>query len=265
MPFLPHLRRLIRLPPLLVHVALGVAVINLAVRLDRLCKTRLARRSQIFWCRSLCFLLGIRIQRQGSALVNGPALLACNHVSWLDILVISAHCEVAFLSKAEVRAWPGVGGVATSLGTLYIQRGMRDAAAQTIQVMTRRLQAGGRVLFFPEGTTGNGDALLPFRPRLFQAAIDAGVPVQPLAIRYVCRKSGEKSELAPFVGNQPLLAHVIALAGASTIDACLTLDESLPSQEAGRSELAVRVQGRVQAALSPVPELPEPDSAVTKR
>lgn len=240
---MPFIRRLIRIPLLSVHVVLGVLVINLCVMFDRVTRRPLhqgvARQAQVFWCHSICLLMGVRIRRSGQPMQQPPVLIACNHVSWLDILVVAASWEVSFLSKSEVRHWPGVGAVATGLGTLYIERGKRDASLQTIRLMSDRLQENSRVLFFPEGTTNGGETLLPFRPRLFQSAMNAGVPVQPLTIRYVRRRDGRVCDAAPFVDQQPLLSHVIRLAGEPGIDALLTVGEPVPSEGCSRNQLAL--------------------------
>ncbi|SEO81676.1 lysophospholipid acyltransferase family protein [Aquisalimonas asiatica] len=246
------LRRFVRIPLLFVHVVVGVVVILAATGWDRLRRRSLhqglARRMQVFWCWSICRLLGVRIHVHGVPAVDPPALFVSNHLSWLDILVISTQWPVSFLSKSEVRAWPGIGAVATALGTLYIERGARNASGQANAVMAQRLSEGYRVIFFPEGTTSGGSELLPFRPRLYQAALDAGAPVQPLALCYLNR-DGALSDAAPFVNNDPLLRHVIRLAGEPRTDCRINVCSAIDVEGRRRSELSALSRAAMANAL----------------
>ncbi len=246
------LRRLVRIPLLFVHVSLGVVVILAATGWDRLRRRPLheglARGMQVFWCWSICRLLGVRIHVQGAPAVEPPALFVSNHLSWLDILVISARWPVSFLSKSEVRAWPGIGAVATALGTLYIERGARNASGQANAVMAQRLNEGYRVIFFPEGTTSPGGELLPFRPRLYQAALDAEAPVQPVTLLYR-NAEGELSDAAPFVNNDPLIRHVVRLAGEPRTDCRVYVCNAIDVEGRKRSELSALSRAAMANAL----------------
>ncbi|MEX0731591.1 MAG: lysophospholipid acyltransferase family protein [Aquisalimonadaceae bacterium] len=251
---MPLLRRLIRIPLLLLHVAVGVVVIGLAIGLDRLKGMDpgrgMARGAQAFWCRSICAILGVRLRATGQRLLSPPVLLVANHISWLDILVVAAYWDVCFLSKSEVRRWPGIGWLATGFGTVYIERGQRGASTEAIETMKRRLRQCRRVLFFPEGTTSHGQDLLPFRPRLFQAAIEDGIPVQPVTIRFIGR-DGQPSARAAFVGGDRLFRHVIELAGNPGIDAIVTVGEPEDSAERSRKELALLMREQMAELLNP--------------
>lgn len=245
-------RRIVRIPLLFVHVTVGILMILAATGWDRLLKRPLhqgaARRMQVFWCWSICRLLGVRIHVHGVPAVEPPALVVSNHLSWLDILVISTLWPVSFLSKSEVRAWPGIGPVATALGTLYIERGARNASGQANEIMAARLTEGHRVIFFPEGTTSGGGELLPFRPRLYQAALDAGAPVQPLTLSYLNR-DGELSDAAPFVNDDPLLRHVIRLAGEPRTDCRVYVCSAIDVEGRKRSELSALSRAAMANAL----------------
>ncbi len=248
-----HLRRAIRVPWVSLNVIVGVVAILAAVGWDRLRGNGLhrgsGRRAQVFWSARVGRLLGVRVQCTGGPVVAAPALLVSNHRSWLDILLVSTLWPVCFLSKSEVKRWPGIGPVATGLGTLYIQRGDRDAAGEAAAAMVDRLRAGHYVLFFPEGTTTPGGQLRRFRPRLYQAAIDAGVPVQPLVLEYH-DASGAISRRAPFTGEQGLFANVIGLAGEArthcTIRVCAPID---PATCSGRTALARASRAAMAEAL----------------
>ena len=112
-------------------------------------------------------------------------LLVANHVSWLDIAAMHAVCPQArFVSKADVRRWPLLGWLIGAAGTLFIERERKRDALRVVHQMAEALAAGDMVAVFPEGTTGDGRALLPFHANLLQAAIATETPVQPVALRF---------------------------------------------------------------------------------
>lgn len=159
------------------------------------------------WAQRMLRLLGIPLHVQGQPPVLGPVLLVANHLSWLDILVLHAARHCRFVSKSDVRHWPLIGTLATGAGTLYIERERRRDAMRVVHHMAESLKAGDIVAVFPEGTTGDGKALLPFHANLVQAAISARAPVQPVALRFVDRARGRDSE-GPLYLDDTLLASL---------------------------------------------------------
>ncbi|WP_435104592.1 lysophospholipid acyltransferase family protein [Arhodomonas sp. AD133] len=255
------MKRILRVALAGPYTLVGALCIRAAVAFDRrqgrVPPAGLGRRAQRAWCRGMCRLMGVRLQVRGEQPSSGPVLLVANHVSWLDIVCIAALWPVAFLSKSEVRRWPVVGRTASALGTLYIERGRRAAAARAIDVMRERLSAGGRVLFFPEGTTGDGRSVRAFRARLYQAAIDARVPVQAVGLRYV-DANGEPVEHLPFTDDQSLITNLWQVAAEPAVDVTLTVGPVRASVQASRSELAAATRHDVAAALQPVETAEEP-------
>ncbi|MDQ7990889.1 MAG: lysophospholipid acyltransferase family protein [Candidatus Dactylopiibacterium sp.] len=161
------------------------------------------------WSRALVATLGVRIEASGPAPAPGT-LLVGNHVSWLDVFVLNALAPTSFVCKSEVRGWPLIGALVSRSGTLFITRGSRAAAARAVQSIARRLAAGERVAIFPEGTTSSGDRLLPFRGALFEAAIAAGAPVQPFALRYL-DALGQPSTAPAYDGDVSFLQSLLAI------------------------------------------------------
>jgi len=157
------------------------------------------------WALRMLRILGIPLQLEGRPPVHGPVLLVANHMSWLDILVLHAARHCRFVSKADVRHWPLIGTLATGGGTLYIEREKRRDAMRVVHHMAESLQAGEVVAVFPEGTTGDGRELLPFHGNLIQAAISAGAPIQPVALRFVDRASGRDSVGPLYLGDDTLV------------------------------------------------------------
>ena len=126
------------------------------------------------WYRRVLACLNIRVSVTGQP-AEAPCLVVCNHISWLDILVLGSAVPVAFLSKAEVAQWPLISRLSRAGGTLFIQRGGEGAARRSIEGIRKAFKRQQSVAVFPEGTTGKGHTVLPFHPRLFAAAIESGV------------------------------------------------------------------------------------------
>jgi 1-acyl-sn-glycerol-3-phosphate acyltransferase len=160
------------------------------------------------WSRGMLRVLGIDLRVLGTPPANGPVLLVANHISWLDILVMHAARHCRFVSKAQVKQWPLIGTLATGGGTLYIERESRRDAMRVVHHMAEALQAGDILAVFPEGTTSDGRALLPFHANLVQAAISAQAPAQPVALSFIDGETGEPSFSASYVGDETLVGSV---------------------------------------------------------
>ena len=171
------------------------------------------------WSLQVLQVMGITLRVHGTPPAQGPLLLVANHISWLDIAVIHAAGYCRFVSKSDVKHWPIVGTLATGAGTLYIERESRRDAMRVVHHMAERLRAGEVVAVFPEGTTGDGSAMLPFHANLLQAAISANVPVLPLALRFIDVHTGALHFAPSFVGNETLLGSLWRTLGADTLGA----------------------------------------------
>lgn len=158
-----------------------------------------------WWHGRLCRALGLRVQVSGA--VAHHCLLVANHVSWLDIPVLGAQAELGFLSKAEVRGWPLVGWMSAVAGTLFIERGANQAAAVSDQIASA-IASGRTLVIFPEGTTSDGREVRRFHPRLFAAARQPGLRVQPVALVYRRGADLAPDLEIPFVGEETLAANL---------------------------------------------------------
>lgn len=128
---------------------------------------------------------------------RGKGYLICaNHISFADIFVLDSVLPSRFVAKAEIARWPLFGAITTGVDTIYIDRGNRRAIVLVAEAMSAALEAGRNVLFFPEGTTGPGDRLLPFHPNLFSSACSCGAEVLPVSLRYTLR--GETTTLTSY-------------------------------------------------------------------
>jgi 1-acyl-sn-glycerol-3-phosphate acyltransferase len=157
------------------------------------------------WSKQLLSILGIDLSviNEG-ALKDSTYLLASNHISWVDIHAINAFSPIRFVAKSEVRSWPIFGWMAKQLGTVFIKRASSRHAQQVVLGMSEVLKTES-VCIFPEGTSTLGNDVRPFKPNLFEAAVIADVPVYSLAIRYISKETGIRSEVPAFVGDMGLL------------------------------------------------------------
>ncbi len=187
------------------HILAGLLTILL--RFPRLGPEQRQLRVQV-WSRGLLARLGIHLEVQGDATLPGPLLLVANHISWLDITALHAARFCRFVSKADVRRWPLIGTLAAGVGTLFIERASRRDAMRVVHHMAASLRAGEVLAVFPEGTTSEGGDPLPFHANLLQAAIAAGAPVQPVALQFIDRRSGQPSLAPCYVGDDTLLGSV---------------------------------------------------------
>lgn len=222
-----------RLARALVHLLAGLLTILL--RFPRLSPEQRELRVQV-WSRELLARLGIRLQVVGEATRPGPLLLVANHLSWLDITALHAARFCRFVSKADVARWPLIGALASGVGTLFIERESRRDARRVVHHMADSLRAGQVLAVFPEGTTGDGVALLPFHANLLQAAIAADAPVQPVALQFIETHSGQRSAAPNYVGADTLVGSVWRTVRAPDITVRIVF--GVPQAAAGRERRA---------------------------
>lgn len=227
-----------------------------------------AREAMVRWVfRSLLRAFGARLEVHGDRTFGGPsgarrgarrgALVTVNHVSWLDIVAVNAIRPMPSVAKLEIRDWPVVGALASKAGTVFLDRGRLRVLPGTIEELSSALRAGSLVSAYPEGTTWCGRTTGRFRPAMFQAAIDGGVPVRPVALRYRLT-DGTATSWPAFVGDETLIDSVRRTARLRGLVVELqVLDEIAPGRAADRRELAAITEAKVRAVVMPAGELPE--------
>lgn len=175
---------------------------------------------------------GIRIEVQGTPMPG--ALIVANHVSWSDIPVFGRVVDAGFVAKDDVAGWPVIGKLTAAYGCLFVSREARGKAGEQAGALAALLAHGRSLILFPEGTTGEGDACLPFRSSLF-ALIPPGTPVQPVTLRYY-HANGSPLDAAErravsWIGDDELAPHALALAKRGGLVARLWFDEPIPAGE----------------------------------
>ena len=230
-----------------IHVLLGLWTIRR--EFDRLTPEQCALRVRE-WSREMLDIMGVTLVVRGTPPAHGPLLLAANHISWLDILVMDAAHPARFVSKADVKHWPVLGALITGAGTLYIERTSRRDAMRVVHQMAAALSAGDTLAVFPEGTTGDGRELLPFHANLIQAAISAHAPVLPVALQYLDGASGTVSDAPLFLGETTLLQSVWRSLRADGMQACVHFGEPQMADGRDRRAWAADLQQAVAAMLA---------------
>jgi 1-acyl-sn-glycerol-3-phosphate acyltransferase len=244
------LRYLWRSPVLLLHLLialpLALLVINpLGARL-RIGGQRLDHWMTSWWSRWLVRCFGFRVRRYGEP-HPGAALFVANHLSWLDIELLHSQAFMCFVAKAEISRWPLVGWLAGRAGTIYHQRGSGHSLAAVMQRVVERLREGLPVGVFPEGGTGAGDRIRTFHARIFQVALDADVPVQPVALLY--GNDGRQDPAVAFAPGESFFANFLRVLGGPGMTAEVHFCTPIPVNGEGRRRMAERARSEICAAL----------------
>lgn len=226
--------------------------------------TTAARRFPNWYHRQVCRLLGIRLNVTGGV-APGAVLIVANHTSWLDIVVLSALAPVSFVAKREVDGWPFVGSLARLQRTVLVDRERRTSAGDTASEIRSRLDQGDKLVLFPEGTSSDGNRVLPFRSALFGAVMPGrseegaqragGAVVQTVTLAYtrlhgVPLTRGEKP-LVGWYGDMEMGAHAWQLLQAGPLDVEIRVGEPMPLEQfASRKELAQATEAEVREGLA---------------
>jgi 1-acyl-sn-glycerol-3-phosphate acyltransferase len=210
-------------------------------------KRELSYSERALWlqrcCRKVLQHLGVQITSQGTAPLNG--LLICNHLSYMDIVVLSSFTPCCFLSKAEVRRWPFFGLVARVAGTVFLNRGSSSALVRANDELCKRLDQGVPVALFPEGTSSDGSSVLPFHASLFEAALKSEALLTPAYVTYAV-EGGSLSEDVCFWHDMTLVPHLVKLFSKPALHAYVTFGDP-ESGFRDRKQAAERMRSQVVA------------------
>jgi 1-acyl-sn-glycerol-3-phosphate acyltransferase len=249
---------------------------------------RLQRTIPHLYHRVLCALIGVRIRQTGRRSTATPMLILSNHVSWLDICVITALAPVVFVAKSEVAGWPVFGWLARLQRTIFIDRQARHRTGAATREIAGRLLGGDAVVLFAEGTSSDGVRVLPFRSSLVGAVHQAlgdsthhsHVTVQPMSLAYVGFGGlpigrGLRERVA-WYGDADLLPHLFQLLSCGAVDVTvswgeavaydITADRKAIARDSEKSvrrmtAAALRPALPVRPPPAPPPEAPLPEPA----
>lgn len=239
---------------------------------------RLARLVPLRYHRFLCGLIGIRVEQRGTPHQHSACLIAANHTSWLDIPVLASTAPLSFVAKREVAAWPFFGALAKLQRTVFVDRERRTRTAESRNEIHARIAGGETLVLFPEGTSSDGNKVLPFKSALMSVAQLAIVQseadreddlvVQPVSIAYV-RLHGVPMgrQFRPFFawyGDMELFPHLAKAFSMGPIDVIVEYHPPVTLREIGnRKALAAYCESRcrlgVTRALTGRRETPAPE------
>lgn len=222
---------------------------------------KIRRRLPRLWHRVACWVLGLRVRVHGTPEPKRPLLLAANHASWKDILVLGSVADVVYIAKAEVRGWPVFGILARLQATIFVEREQRQKTGDQVGEIAQRLTAGEIVVLFPEGTTSDGNRLMEIKTSLFGAAASA-VPhapegvvcIQPVSIAYTgvhgMAMGRFHRPLAAWPGDIALLPHLMGVAREGAVDVDVDFGERVDySRASNRKQVSREVETRIRAML----------------
>jgi 1-acyl-sn-glycerol-3-phosphate acyltransferase len=203
------------------------------------------------WSRALARIVNLRVRVEGAP-PRGAFLLVSNHLSYLDIAVISAALPTRFVAKQQVSRWPLIGRITRDLDTLFVDRDSIVDTARTAERIEAGLRAGAGITLFPEGTSSPGDRVLPFQPPLLAAAARLDMPVHSCALSYKTPRAETPAHLSVcWWGDMTFAEHLAKLVQHSQIEAILRF-AAQPAREADRKKLARALHADVSALFIPV-------------
>jgi len=193
------------------------------------------------WARGFARCIALRSTVEGAP-PRGSFLMVANHVSWVDIILLAQHADVVFIAMHEMRGWPAIGKLASTTGTIFINRDLRRDALRVATIIDDAMRDGAGILLFPEAAASDGTNVLPFKPALLDAAARTATPVYYATLQYA------RPEIA-WYGEMPLMPHAWALLQMPHIDATLRFGGSIVERD--RKKLAERLRNAVREPLLP--------------
>ncbi|MEW7007205.1 MULTISPECIES: lysophospholipid acyltransferase family protein [unclassified Lentilitoribacter] len=222
----------------------------------------ISRYFPTIWHKVACWSLGIKINQRGSVSKKQPLMIAANHSSWIDIIALGSCFPLVFIAKSDVKTWPIFGFLAKLQRTIFIERTRRSKTKEQVGEISTRMKHGDIVVLFPEGTTSDGNYVLPFKSALFGAVqqaqtdlVDHELFIQPVSIAYLTSHgiplNRSNRSLASWPGDVELLPHLknIILEGSMGIEITYA-DPIKYTEDMSRSEIAKQCETAVRSCLN---------------
>jgi 1-acyl-sn-glycerol-3-phosphate acyltransferase len=218
----------------MIFLLVGIGL-NIIFALNGRLRARAAAVGTMMWARSMCRVLGVHMARTCSVADVG-FFTVCNHMSYVDILVLGSVRPSAFLSKHEVKSWPIIGQLAMLGGTVFVKRGSKRAAVDSMREIRQKIEAGIAVIIFPEGTTSEGKEIMPFKSTFFKVPASMNIPVTPASIRYAPEVRNEVA----WYGGMELVPHFWKVMGIRKIEVALHFSPPISGSPDGTSLMEER-------------------------
>lgn len=223
---------------------------------------RTASKVAIWWHRFVLWMFGIKVHKFGTPANDQPLLLVANHVSWKDILVLGSTRPLSFIAKADMKSWPVLGQLAMLQRTIFVEREQRRKTAIQASEIADRLSEGDVIVLFAEGTTSDGNRILPFNSSLIGAAQRAlsssdqdSVAIQPVAIAYTHMHGVALGRYhrpdAAWPGDVSLGGHLFNIVKQGALDVELHFGEPIPFDLSSNRKIVTRlVENQVRQMLN---------------
>lgn len=247
----------------LAFLFLGLTVLSAPIQwLAIRCGWKLQRSYPHAYHKFLCRLFGLRVHIKGTPVTGRGVLMVANHTGYYDILILSAANKVSFVAKTEVQSWPLFGLMAKLQRSVFVDRSRRAAAAESAKIIRDRLKDGETLVLFPEGTTTDGNGIIPFKSALMGSVeSDIGseghiehVPVQAVSIAYVgfhgLPLGRENRPFYAWYGDMDLIGHVLESFKTGPLDVVVEFHPPMSVGPGfGRKELAAATEKLVRDGL----------------
>jgi 1-acyl-sn-glycerol-3-phosphate acyltransferase len=224
-------------------------------------KHPIRKKIEVCWHRAICKILGVKVEVRGTMVQPSGhgVLIAANHISWLDIIVLGSVAPISFVAKNEVKDWAFFGLLAKWQESVFIDRSARLGVKAQADIINQRLLAGDNIVLFPEGTTSDGNFIYPFKSSLFGALgvgnVAISSPIQPVSIVYnkLCGlpMGRFKRPLAAWPGDIEIGPHLMGVISEPHLGVVVSFGEPVAQSEAmNRKEITMVVQTRVAEMTS---------------
>lgn len=206
---------------------------------------------QMRFCRAVCAVIGVKVEAQGALPSPAPRFVVANHVSWTDIIALASLYPFVFLAKSEVARWPVLGLLARLQGTIFVERGARQDVARVNDALADVLRGGSDLVVFAEGTSSDGEDVLPFRSAHFapleaMAARGEAPTLAPVAIAY---SDGAKRIDVGWYGDMTFLPHLWSLMKRGDARCHISFGAPIETSGKDRKALATETRARVRNLL----------------
>lgn len=241
------------------YVACSLFSYPLSLFLSEIAILKFRTRNTSFWSGLILKVFRVKLlaPEKLKALQHQNGLVVSNHLSYVDILLISSCLPSIFVTSREIEETPIVGLVCKAAGTLFVERRNRTTLTADIQSMAELLKKGVRVAFFPEGTTTDGSKILPFRKSLIESATSSQVDVIPLCIQYQTINhapvDSETRKKVFYFGNATFFKHLYELLSVNSIEVTISVGEILRGTDLEcRKEAAQKARTQILQIYQPI-------------
>jgi lyso-ornithine lipid O-acyltransferase len=204
-----------------------------------------ARHLPHLYHRAAAKVLGYKIRIEGDVPKPGAALVISNHVSWIDIVVLSAAMPVSFVAKREIAHWPLFGTMARLQRTVFVDRERKLATGESADTIASRLANGEAIVLFGEGTSGDGASVMPFKSSFFATATDPGIPIHPVTLaynrHYGLPMTRRQRPIFAWYADMEMLPHLWGAMKAGPLGVTLTFHPPLSVEDGLDRKRAARV------------------------